>query len=423
MEKKKILFLGGGSPCTCEMIQYAKKLGLYTIVTDWFDLSHSTAKRMADAYWDVSFMDLDILEEKCREEGIEAVLAATSESATEAMIELCDRLSLPCFSSKETFHYEKDKADFKEICKKMGVPVPKAIILKDGYDETLIDGLEFPVVVKAVDCTAGRGITYCESREEVKIAYEKARSVSKSLKVIIEKKIDGMVYTAVYAFAAGEASLLYLNSELKSNEKQPDMSSGGSTVMPYVDEFVRQVNGNIIHALQECGCRDNVAWVELIRDKDGRFYIIEMAHRLPGDLTAVEYSKIGRLDLIRWGVECALGIEHRKKDLPAGLEHQMERFIFYIMICCRKGGTVKAVLGREELLSRNMDVLVDVCPGDVLALDKKTIGNIGFFADNISEICELIELINSVFKILDENDENMINMYLSKERFMEMEFQ
>lgn len=193
--------------------------------------------------------------------------------------------------------------------------------------------------------------------------------------------------------------------------------------MPYVGEFVRQVNDNIIHVLKECGCRDNVAWVEMIRDKAGRFYIIEMAHRLPGDLTAIGYSKIGRLDLIRWGVECALGIKHGKKDLPAGLERQMERFIFYLMICCKKGGTVKAVLGREELLSHNMGVLLDVCPGDVLALDKKTIGNIVFCADTVFEICEMIELINAVFKILDENDENMINIYLSKERFMEAEFQ
>ena len=422
MENRKVLFLGG-SPCTCEMIQYAKKLGLYTIVTDWFDLPHSTAKRMAHAHWNISFMDIDILEEKCREEGIGAVIAATSEPATEVMIELCGKLSLPCFASKESFHYEKDKADFKEICKKNGVPVPEAVILEDGYNETLIDSLKFPVVVKPVDGTAGRGITYCENKEEVKKAYEKARSVSSSPKVIIERKIDGMVYTAVYAFAAGEASLLYLNSEIKSNEKQPDMSSGGSTVMPYVDEFVCQVNDDIIHALQECGCRDNVAWVEVIRDKAGRFYVIEMAHRLPGDLTAIGYNKIGRLDLIRWGVECALEIKHEKKDLPAGLERQMERFIFYVMICCKKGGTVKAVLGKEELLSHNMDVLVDVCPGDVLALDKKTIGNIVFCADTVSEICDRIELINTVFKILDENDENMVNIYLSKERFMEAEFQ
>ena len=151
--------------------------------------------------------------------------------------------------------------------------------------------------------------------------------------------------------------------------------------------------------------------------------LFRSAHRLPGDLTAIGYSKIGRLDLIRWGVECALGIKHSKKDLPAGLTCQMEHFIFFIMICCKKGGTVKAILGREELLSHNMDILVDVCPGDVLAFDKKTIGNIAFCADTVSEICEMIELINAVFKILDENDENMVNVYLSKERFVEAEFQ
>lgn len=77
MQRDKILFLGG-DPGTCEMIEYAKGKGVYTIVCDWYDLEHSKAKRMADEHWDISYAEIDLIEKKCRENHVTAVMAASS---------------------------------------------------------------------------------------------------------------------------------------------------------------------------------------------------------------------------------------------------------------------------------------------------------------------------------------------------------
>ena len=47
---KKLLMLGT-SKASCEMIEYAKSQGIYTIVTDYLAPEKSKAKLIADEYW------------------------------------------------------------------------------------------------------------------------------------------------------------------------------------------------------------------------------------------------------------------------------------------------------------------------------------------------------------------------------------
>lgn len=58
---KKLLMLGT-SKASCEMIEYAKSQGIYTIVTDYFEPEKSKAKLIADEYWMISTGDFDALE-------------------------------------------------------------------------------------------------------------------------------------------------------------------------------------------------------------------------------------------------------------------------------------------------------------------------------------------------------------------------
>ena len=50
---KKLLMLGT-SKASCEMIEYAKSQGIYTIVTDYLAPEKSKAKLIADEYWMIS---------------------------------------------------------------------------------------------------------------------------------------------------------------------------------------------------------------------------------------------------------------------------------------------------------------------------------------------------------------------------------
>ena len=58
LKGKKLLILGGNA-LTMDIVEKAKDLGVYTIVTDWNSIERSPAKRIADEYWNSKYEELN----------------------------------------------------------------------------------------------------------------------------------------------------------------------------------------------------------------------------------------------------------------------------------------------------------------------------------------------------------------------------
>lgn len=60
----------------------------------------------------ISTEDIDVLEQKCKDENIQAVISGSSDFNIEMSIQLCKRLELPCYCTKESWYASKDKVFF-----------------------------------------------------------------------------------------------------------------------------------------------------------------------------------------------------------------------------------------------------------------------------------------------------------------------
>lgn len=58
MEREKLLLMGVSSD-TLYVLQYAKKIGVFTIITDNRPVEVSMEKEMADEYWMIDLKDLN----------------------------------------------------------------------------------------------------------------------------------------------------------------------------------------------------------------------------------------------------------------------------------------------------------------------------------------------------------------------------
>ena len=74
---------------SCEMVRYAQSKGIYTIVTDYLEPEKSIAKQISDEYWMINTSELDVLEQKCREDGVTAVICGISEFNLEMCMAIC----------------------------------------------------------------------------------------------------------------------------------------------------------------------------------------------------------------------------------------------------------------------------------------------------------------------------------------------
>lgn len=198
---KKLLILAG-SIHEYDLVRRAKELGVYTIVTDYYDTETSPAKQIADEYWNISWDDLDALELRCRKEHIDGITAGYSESTVDRCIKLCSRLGLPCYCTQQQLDILKDKKRFKEECRKYGVPVVREYTTKESVEK-------FPVIVKPVDRGGSIGVGVANNKEELDLVYDYAMEMSYSKEVIIEDFICwGTKIDAYYAITDGEITFL-----------------------------------------------------------------------------------------------------------------------------------------------------------------------------------------------------------------------
>ena len=404
---KKILFLGS-TKGTKQMIKYANSQGYHTIVTDVNPVEKSIPKQVADEFWMISTGDTDLLEQKCREERIEAIACGVTEFNLIQQMELCRRLGLPCYLTPEAWHYSIDKADFKALCRKIGAPVPKDYFTSYNPTEEEIDSIEFPVMVKPVDRAGNTGISYCYNRDDLKKAVEIAHAASKTPKMVIEHMITGEEWYASYALANGEISLIALNAMYSQPGEPKNCYTVTTTVSNHIKQFINDINPYIEEVLRAVGCKEGYAWVQVMRDVDDKFYIIEMGYRLDGDMIYIPYKETCGFDTVKFMVDYACGIKHSFKDLPKPQNNPFSKCATSIMLWTNKDGIIKEVKGFEDVI-KLPGVEIDAIPNIGDSVTKyHSIGNIMFTSDTIEDMCNMIAYLNDTISIVNEQGEDMI---------------
>lgn len=407
---EKLLMLGT-SLASEEIIKYAKSEGVYTIVTDYLPPEKSTAKLISDEYWMINTGDLDTLETKCRETGVTCVMCGVSEFNLEMTMELCKRLGLQSYCTPEAWHYSRDKADFKKLCHKAGAPVADDYFLSDELTDEELDKVKFPVVVKPVDMSGNRGITYCYNKDELINAYRYARSISKNPKIVVERMLKGREWYGYYALAEGTINQIGLVEMVAQPGYLKNLYSISTTVTDNVERFMTEINPQIEAVLHEVGCREGVAWVQVMLDEDNHFYIIEMGYRLTGDRPEAAFPGLIGFDTIKWLTDYARGHKHTAEDLPEIQTHSYKNCCCGYSLWTHKGGTLASFNGFDEICKiPGIKFYTQHHVGETFP-ERRPLGVVGINADTIDEFCEKIDLVNKTISILDENGDDVIIRY------------
>lgn len=408
---EKLLMLGT-SYGTRLMLEYAKSQGMHTIVTDYLEPEHSPGKLIADEYWMLNTGDLDALEKKCREEHVSAVVCGISEFNLEMCMALCARLGLPCYCTPEAWHYSRDKVDYKALATSLGAPLADDYFLSDPPKRAELDAIRYPVVVKPVDLSCNRGISYVHDEKELLEAIDYARSMSKSRKLVIERMLHGEEWYGAYALADGKVSLLGLCAMYAEPGYPKFCYSITSTLSNHVEDFCRDINPHIENVLKAVGCREGYAWTQAMLDEDGLFYIIEMGYRLDGDMMFVPFKDLRGFDTVAWIVDYARGKRTSPALLPPSQEKAFERVATsYMLWCNEKGGTIGSIEGLDEVASWpgvTVDSLAGV--GDAIR-PFGPVGCILFTTDNAEEMFDLVRKINDTVRIRNTDGENVLIYY------------
>lgn len=401
----KILLLGT-SLASIEIVQTAKEMGCYIIVTDNLDPERSNAKKLADEYWMISTDELDLLEKKCREEKVNAVFAGVSEFNLDRVKELTGRLGLPCYIEDAAWKYARDKSAFKKKCREIGIPVVEEYSVSDPPLPEELAAIEYPVVVKPVDGSGNKGLSLCKNEEELIAGCKKARENSDSANILIERYITGEESWHYYVLAGGVTKYVCGSRVFRQPGYPTFLYLVGTSVFPDFKEYNEQVNEKCVEFLREIGCKRGIAWFQFIKDEKSRFYALEMAQRMSADFSDKVIKKVIGVNVIEWMLDIALGKEHSSDMIPESLEPPYKTSSCVYFHFAERSGRIASMEGYSDLDPERFLVSIVAHEGDVVPQYRLMV-RIVFNADNPKEMCESIRYINSKTRILDENNQNM----------------
>lgn len=314
--KQKLLILGGNA-LSCDIVKTARSLGIYSIVTDWYDTKTSPAKLIADEYWDISTTDYHILSEKIKEEGITGVLTGFSDSYLLPYQHLCELNNLPCYATREQFEWTLDKATFKAKCKQYGVPVVPEYELKDFNPKQINKANR--VIIKPVDNSGSRGICLCDNPENFQKMLTHSLDFSEKKQVVIERYMDCDDVSLEYTIQDGEVMLsaicdryIYKTNEAGSVTSKLIYSS------KYLSDYLADTDKKVRQMFKKEGLRNGILFMQAFVE-DGKFYFYEMGYRLSGGrhyiFTEHENGRSAVKELIRFSVTGSMSNERLSKRI------------------------------------------------------------------------------------------------------------
>lgn len=118
-KNKKLLVLGGTS-ASVDLVKTAKKMGVYTIVTD--DQDFGVAKEIADETLNISTTDISALARFVKSRKIDGVFCGPSEFNIRNAMKVAHLSRLPFYATEEQWNICSNKESFKELCREFSVP-------------------------------------------------------------------------------------------------------------------------------------------------------------------------------------------------------------------------------------------------------------------------------------------------------------
>lgn len=409
---KKLLVLAA-NPETSSAVMKATEMGVYTIVTD--NNPNAYAKRYASKPANVNAVDVDALEALAREEQVDGVLLGVAEALMPTYAELCTRLNVPCFGTKEQFELLADKERFKRACRENGVPVVEEYPFDPAAGEAALRNIPLPVVVKPVDSSSSKGISVCKTFEELKEGIEKALEFSKSKRLLIEKYMTGEEVVIYYAFQNGEVSLLSMCDRYTNKDQKGVAQLPTSYIFPskHLEKYRSEVDENVRNLFKNLGIQNGVMFIQSFIDEDGGVRFYEPGYRLNG---AQEHYIIGAttgIDAKEMLINFALTGKMSDKRIADAADPRLNGHYACKLSPLVKLGKISKIVGLDKIAA--MKEVVSVNPsydeGDTVegyGTLKQIICRFFVVADSSKDLQAALDRIFDCLDVLDEQGNSMM---------------
>lgn len=323
----KALVLAGGFP-QIELLKQLRQRGIETVLADYYE--NPVAKPYADKFCRESTLDIPAITRVAKEEKVDFLITCCTDQALLTVAKVSEELGLPCYIDYQTGLNVTNKQYMKQVFNRFDIPTAKHVIMA-AYSQDQLAGLQFPLIVKPVDCNSSKGVKRCETHEQLKVAVETAICYSRTNTAIVEEFIDGEELSADVYVEGGTAHLLSVSSldKIANNDKFVIFRGRYSAeVVERVHDLVQGIAQKIADAFQ---LKNSPMLIQMITDGK-RAAVLEFSARTGGGVKYMLIKKASGFDVISAVIDLTLGKRpHVDKVTPEN------KFIANEFIYCSPG--------------------------------------------------------------------------------------
>lgn len=404
---KKLLILGG-FPQMIDIVITAQKMGVYTIVVD--KDNSSPAKRFADKAVNLSTDRIDDLERLCRDEGVEGIFTGFEDFNIHIACELCSRLGLPFYATREQLELITNKVNFKDFCRNHGVPVINQYTLAEALEAN-----KYPYIIKPADSYGSRGITICRNSNELNLGYEKALGSSRSHSAIIERFVDSdhgveLFYTVVngnihftvtadrYTVRNGETTVPLPSAEVFPSRHRADI--------------IKKLEPSVRKMLTAMGIQNGLVLIQALRDDDGDFFVYEMAYRFTGEQHYRLVERQRSMNLSRMMIKAAFGEDISEYDTELLDDANFDKPSINLALILNPG-KIKHIYGLDKVYKIDEVISYNLthADGDVIAASgdySHMLIRVNMVAESYQALCRTVDLVDEYVSVTSEDGKDML---------------
>ncbi|MGN0182430.1 MAG: ATP-grasp domain-containing protein [Candidatus Ornithomonoglobus sp.] len=400
---KKAVILGGTAPHV-KLINKLKKRGYYTILIDYLD--NSPAVSAADKHIKASTLDLDEVYSFAKAESADIVISTCIDQANSTCCYVAEKLGLPHPYSYKTSLDVTNKGLMKRIMKDNDIPTSDFFLVK-SVDEIDFEGLNYPVVIKPVDCNSSKGVRRADSDKEVKIFTDDAIKLSRTGEAIIEGFNEGyeIQVDCIATENSAEVILSRQKQKIKSGEGMVLQSFGSILPVNATDALKAEMEDIAVKIAKSFGLKNTPFFYQAIVT-GGHISVLEFAPRIGGGLSYYLIHNIAGVDVIEAAIDSFMGktISVNKKVT----EKCYSTNLLYMNV-----GEFDHIEGLDELKNEGIvkETFIYKQKGDIIDSDMRSGNRVGAFileADSYEALRENAVKAFDKIKVVDSNGEDLL---------------
>ena len=406
---KKLLILGA-NPETIPLIETAKSMELFTIVTD--PDPNAPAKKIADKGININGMDVESLVTFCKQEKVDGVLVGVADRLIEPYQKVCEALNLSCYGDRYQCSILTNKGKFNDLCKEYNISnIPSFSLYKKDINN--IGDVIYPVFIKPIDRNSGKGMSVAYNEQELKEGIEKAFSNTSSDYILLERYMTCNDVLVSYTIIDGEPILSAMADRYtcKEQNKTSQVCLGAIYPSKLLDVYMDKEYPKMGNMLKSIGLKNAILTISAFVEDDN-FYYYDPGFRLQGEAPNLHMENINGFDQKRFLIDIALGNELNKDNVTkADFQNNHAATIWFLL----KKGTINRIEGFDKIekdssifhISRRL-FEGEVITEDMVGTESQVMARIYICCKTKQELKNKLSEIYNTVKVFDKDNNNQL---------------